>query len=384
MIKTMYVLGEPLHTSAYWYTMMHDAITQRAAYRRQQIIDLSMEQLDRIPPACAPVIVIGATRHWQDEAVRQLRARNLRCVLLSTNAQSISENVSVITLNQSSMAEYAVRYFCAAERRRIAYVAYNPRSITDNAKLEALRAACRLYGLAFGEGDIYPFDGDLEQCVDSFAAQCAPYDAVLCANDVSGIMLARHAGLAEKKRIPRDMYVISYGNTLLSKLISPTLTSVTLDYRQAGTIAVDNVIYLRKNPGISAQCTIIRARMILGASTDFLPAPEALPLPSASEAPPPGYPGFYGDPVTKEILQMEAMLNSLDATGLRIVLALLQGQQKKQILDSLYIAESTYKYRLRRICAVAGVRKKEDLIARLRRWIDPPALDAYLAGQSAY
>lgn len=382
MTKSIYVIGEPLHEKTYWYTMMMDAINRRAAYRRQQVISITSEELDKIPPACAPVIVVGATRPWQDRLVNHLLSRNLRCVLLSTHFQSVGENVSVITLNQGNMSEYAVHYFRETNRRRIAYVAHNPRSINDSAKFQAMTQTCRRYGMQFDENDIFPFDGDLEKCVQSFVDRCEPYDAVLCSSDVSGVMLVKNPQLMQKKRIPEDLYVISYGNTLLSKLVSPSLSSITLDYYQAGTIAVDNVIYLRKNPGISSQYTVLKARLVLGASTNFesidtFPLPPISPLTAGID-----YPGFYHDPVAKDVLGVEALLNSLDKTGLYILLTLLKGYRKAQILDSLYIAESTYKYRLNKIYAMAGVKRKEELLARLQKWIDPDSLDDFLARQS--
>ena len=382
MVKSIYVIVEAVHETSYWCIQMLDAIYQRAAYRRQQVIRISEEQLDRVPPACSPIIILGATQNWQDQLCNQILARNLRCILLSSFFQKIHESISVITLNQSSMAEYAVHYFHATNHRRIAYVAYNARSVNDNGKLQSMINACQHYGMEFSEKDVFPFDGDVEKCVESFVEQCEPYDAVLCANDVSGIMLAKHPRLAEKKRIPEDMYVISYGNTLLSKLVRPTLTSVTLDYKQVGTNAVDNVIYLRKNPGISAQYTVVKAHLIVGASTNYESVESAPSYVDYSNARQPSYTGFYSDRSTQEILQVESLLNTLDKMGLYILLTLLRGYKKGEILDALYIAESTYKYRLRKICDVAGVKKKEDLVSLLERWIDPDILDDYLAQHS--
>ena len=86
--------------------------------------------------------------------------------------------------------------------------------------------------------------------------------------------------------------------------------------------------------------------------------------------------------MAKDVLGVEALLNSLDKTGLYILLTLLKGYRKTQILDSLYIAESTYKYRLNKIYAMAGVKRKEELLARLQKWINPDSLDDFLAHQS--
>ena len=118
---------------------------------------------------------------------------------------------------------------------------------------------------------------------------------------------------------------------------------------------------------------------MLGASTNH-ESISTFPLPPISSlAASIDFPGFYHDPIAKEVFGVEALLASLDKTGLYILLTMLKGCKTAEILDALYISESTYKYRLGKIHALAGTKKKEELITRLQRWIDPDCLDDYLA-----
>ena len=262
------------------------------------------------------------------------------------------------------------------------------RSMNDKGKVEGLKRVCRSLGMPFDDNDIFLFNGDVMECEDRFVERCDEYDAVICANDVSGLQLLRSPKLLARKRIPEDLYVISYGNTLLSRLCQPSLTTISLDYRQVGSIAVDNALYLRKNPDISCQHTTVRSKITLGASTNYeevsLRGADMTPrfevdtsVPSADD-----YIAFYKDATASRVLLVEGLLNELDKLSLYILLMLLRGYHKSRLMDALYISESTYKYRLRKICAAAGVKTRGELMELVGEWIDPAKLDEHLASLS--
>ncbi len=377
--SNIYLVVENLICPSYWLTVLLDAVRQRAAYRRQNIVRLSAEQLDGLPVSASPVLLCGATPEWIHDAVGALSGKGIHCILLNTEYPKGGDHVSVISLDQRSMSECAARYFFETGRKRPAFVAFNRRSVNDRAKLEFFSGSCRSFGIPFEEEDVFPFEGSLEGCAERFAEHCDPYDAVICANDISALLLLKNLKLQEKKRIPQDLYVIGFGNTMLSKMASPTLTSILMDFRQMGMTAVDNVIYLRRNPGICTQVTTLKARIVVGGSTDWKRAEDAGTASEAACLTRSEYTGFYRDPVTVEAFRMEKLLNSLDDLGLRMLLSVLRGDRKAEALEKLYVADSTYKYRLNKIYALAGVQNKEELALLLRRWIDADSLDEYLA-----
>lgn len=386
MTKTIYVLihAELFSQTAYWERMTLEAIYRRAAYRRLQVYLIRRDQLSKLPRSAGPVLIVVSVLPWLMETLAMLQEKKIPCIVVGDNLEFPYDGVSVVRLDQSAMAERAVHYCYAANRRRIAFLAHNQRSLTDRGKVQMLKRTCSQLGIPFGDEDIFLFKGDILECIDRFVQQCDPYDAVICANDVSGLQLLHSPALLARKRIPEDLYVISYGNTLLSRISNPTLTTISLDYSQIGAIAVDNAIYLRKNPEISCQHTTLRGKITLGASTNYenpeevssivSPKVEVVPgIPSAYD-----YASFYADNTVRHILHIEGLLKDLDKTALYIVLMLLRGYRKSELLEALYISESTYKYRLRKICTTAGVKNKNELLELLQGWIDPVQLDAHL------
>lgn len=377
--KSICTLSEPTHLGTHWYLQIINGITTRAAYHKLSVLSIMPEQLDILTPDDAPVLVIGATNRWLAGVLDRLSRLHLSAIVVGSDLPQAWPDVSVITSNQSRMSETAVRYLNAVNRHRLAYVGFNPFSLNDKSKLDRVEQVCSQLKLPFSPEDVFVFGGNMEQCIASFAERCEPYDCVLCTNDVAGLYLLKNKMLKSKKRIPDDLYVISFGNTLLSRLSSPTLTSISFNYRQMGAIAVNTVQYLRKNPEISYQHTSINVQIIPGASTGYVPAEnfhftDAASLPLVHESA-----GFYTDEGTRKVFQLETLFSSLDSIELTMVLMLLRGQRKNDIIDTLYISESTYKYRMRCICESAGVSNRAELLELLQDWIDPLQLENYLA-----
>ncbi len=379
-MEGIFAVSEPAHESTYWYNLMRDAINARAAYRRRQVIFLGANQIDRIPAGASPVIVIGATGSWMEAQLGRIEARGLRGLLLSTGSRNIQIDTNMITLSSYYAASYAVRYLYEAGRRRVAMIGCNVRSLNDGQKLLGMHAACNALGLPFDKtADVFRIGEGICACLDAFAARCETYDAVVCANDVSGVALLRHEQLARRRRVPEDLHIVSFGNTRLAQLVQPSLTSITLDFRGCGTIAVDTVLYLRKHPNIRSQCTEVMTQIIVGGSTAFFPARDRYDDTNDRFAPAPGaYTSFYKDPTTRNILHAEQFLGALDETDLRILLLLLRGEKTRAIPEALYISESAVKYRLRKMLKLSGHAQREPLLAWIGALVDADSLDTYI------
>ena len=124
--NSIYLIVENLIRPSYWLTVLLDAIRQRSAYRRQNLVSLGAEQLDQVPASASPVLLYGATPAWIHEAVSVLSRRGIACILLNTEYPKNEENVSVISMDQPSMSECAARYFYETGRRRPAFVYFTP------------------------------------------------------------------------------------------------------------------------------------------------------------------------------------------------------------------------------------------------------------------
>ena len=85
--------------------------------------------------------------------------------------------------------------------------------------------------------------------------------AVLVSDDILAMALEKTA-LELHLRIPEDLSIISFNNSLFSKLSSPQLTSIDINSRQLGIEAASQMINHIENPGLLATKIIVPHFMI--------------------------------------------------------------------------------------------------------------------------
>ena len=85
--------------------------------------------------------------------------------------------------------------------------------------------------------------------------------AVLVSDDILAMALVKTA-LELHLHIPEDLSVISFNNSLFSKLSSPQLTSIDINSRQLGIEAASQMINHIENPGLLATKIIVPHFMI--------------------------------------------------------------------------------------------------------------------------
>jgi DNA-binding LacI/PurR family transcriptional regulator len=180
------------------------------------------------------------------EVVMKYRKKGVPLILLES---SVIGAHSVRTDNVRASFE-AVDYLAKKGRKRIGIIA--GRQIiaaneelmpTSLERLKGYMDALRANGITFEPGFVeessdYSFE-DGVRALDNFIARKADLDAVFCpAGDLTamGVMSrAKELGI----KIPGDLAIIGYDDTLAAKLLSPALTTVRQPIAQMGRLAFD-------------------------------------------------------------------------------------------------------------------------------------------------
>ncbi len=267
----MRVIIEPAIINTYLYKSILDGICKRADRKGLEVTYTDMLKLQSMSDenAClaTPVIIISTSVKWLDQIHGQLNSLGLKCILLVINEQKLKRNTSIITLSLEDLTYDIVQYMVYYERRKIAFFAYNPKALTDRLKLAGYKKASEIFNLSIKKNDIYYNHDSISTCLINFFNRISEYNGVICANDFSAIALINNAS-SHGVEIPKDLYVVGFGDTMIGRYIEPSLTSVTLDYFKAGCYAVDNYIYLLKNPDIYSQFTTIKCQINARTSTE--------------------------------------------------------------------------------------------------------------------
>ena len=191
---------------------------------------------------------------------------------------------------------------------------------------------------------------------------------MICANDVVALALICHLR-EEGVRVPEDLFVVSFGSTVLASMANPTITSVSVDHEELGRQAILAYAYLYKNPGDITLTAKVDAKLRIRASTAYMPDHGkdifASFLPQTPNV------NFYDDPITQRVFEAETLLLGCDELDFGILEGILSGETYPHIAERLFTSENVISYRIKRMCKTTGCTKKAELVALLAPYFKP-------------
>lgn len=359
------LLVEPTFAASYWYPAYLEGITYETGRRgvgfyipdltRTCCREIMAERKDR--PRSA--LVLGGSAAWLLDTAEELIGLGIHPVLVGNRPVRSDGSISYVAIDDVQSAAQMTSYLLAAGRRRIAFFGKNPDSISDACKYEGFASALKNEGIQTGESDVYYNRGALEETISSFYGRIDRYDAVFCANDYvaeSLICSERMKNIA----IPGRLFVTGFGESMMSRCCSPTLTTVTLDYFETGKSSVDLCLFLCKN-GAARSCTVtVESRIRIGETTAFTRANDLRPRRDGGTI---GLVNFCSDPLIRRATAFERLLEQSDSLDLSILRGLLAGETYEAMADRLNISENTVKYRIKRMLAKSEISTKGELLA---------------------
>ena len=202
-----------------------------------------------------------------------LRSEGLLHVIVGKAAQSANQTI-YIDNNNALAGEEATDYLYEMGHRRIAYFG------VSNAMLFSAERK-RGYQMSLLKHDITPREGDcveIDTLNDSYepalkALLTAPDrpTAVLVSDDILAVVLEQFCSKLGL-RIPKDLSIVSFNNSLFSRITNPPLTTVDVNPYQLGIEAASQTINHIENPNLLATKIIVPHQLIVRESC--CPPPE--------------------------------------------------------------------------------------------------------------
>lgn len=178
------------------------------------------------------LIYAGASAAITPRLLSRFSECGVHGIFINYESSVLSGRYSKIFLDYRDGMRKIINYLTAAGRSEFALYGINPNSATDLIKDSFFCEYLRRDGKN-PTRDIYYNYASLTGCFSRFCENCARYDAVICANDVVAVSLISHlreVGVA----VPEDLYVVSFGSSVLASLSAPTITSVIVDHAELG------------------------------------------------------------------------------------------------------------------------------------------------------
>lgn len=239
-----------------------------SASRHKIALYIKYNVADIIEQSSGIIMVLGTTQSWLENVLSKLNPYESRIIIISNSPFDLSGNVSRVVFNREESMINAMRYIEKTGRTDCALFGFNPNSSSDVKRYKIFLQNCNRFGIFTAEKDLYLNNGSVENCYNELLGNLQNYNFVICANDAVAVYLMRNA-IIKGYKILDDFYVLGFGNSVLSEIITPSLSTIALDYHKIGKHAVDACLYLLKHPEISSLDIFIPCKIVPRQSTNF-------------------------------------------------------------------------------------------------------------------
>lgn len=300
------------------------------------------------------VVLIGTSPKWISQALAFLSDNGVGVLLVSCQPPENAQVRGVVRIDYAAGIGQLLAHLsdCGCERPAL-YGCYADSSadlIKRWSFAERLGPNAR----------IFENHGSLADCANEFISDSSYFDSVICANDIAAASLIQRLHAAGI-RIPRDIQVVCFGSSEISRLFSPSITSLTLDNTEVGQQTVMAYAYLAKTDGDVNISVRVRGKLIIRESSCVANTITAAEQPLTHE--PVFTTGFYDDHEVQTFTRLERILLGCDTIDREILRLISTEVTTEKIAEQLSLAVETVRYRIRRILSNAGLKTRAELLS---------------------
>ncbi len=357
----IHMLIEPDYRHTLWCRQTLDGLLSQAQRRKAGAVELEEEALrsQTAIPNGDILVIIGTSTHWISR-VSSLALQKKLLFLLVTGDQDIgaAQRTNTILMDYRSSMQELLFYLQKSGEEKIALFGVNPSSYADTIKKDAFP----------WKENIYYNDGSILESARCLRGDIGRFGAVICVNDMVAVYLL-HFLKGQGLRIPEQVRLVSFGGSLLSRLMQPSLISVEQDFHILGMQAVRLSSFLVKNPGMSINA-FVRCPLLTGESA----AEEGGPPLESPRGSQPRHVNFYIDESIAPLLSLERLLCETDDLDHKILALLLEKEPQEHIAERLHLALSSLRYRIHKMCSCFPDGSKSRMLETIRKYLPPDAL----------
>ena len=361
----LYLAIDPMYIGTYWCNQYVKGIRYEVLQNNRTLHEISLSELESYQDGPSNLIMLlSNSRSWFPQAVEAVAQKGWQIVLVSPFMDFVGTNVSYVCADLHAMVRDTCAYMRSHGKNRVALFGWLSDSTGDAVKRSAFEEffhghkACR----------VFENEGNMEKACERFYQQYSEFDAVLCCNDVAGIKLMKY--LTQRGvRIPQSIWLCAIGDATVSKLIKPSITTAVLDCVSIGRQAVKLCLMLAKSPIITTVSATVAGLVEVRESTGFaLLAQTGHMAPAVSQLE--NISKFYSDETVKDIFDLEMLVNHCTNADFEILRLIRDGYNYNRISERMFISESTIKYRLKRMCNLAGRKTREEVVLLVGDYLD--------------
>ena len=385
----IYVYIDPEYKQSIWLSQAYHSICEEAAKKKYNVILLDGDNIfnadidEYFKGESKRVLLVLTTSLEHSEKLGALLFRhNVHMLLVNHQNPQIANNSSCVMVDYTDGMRRIIDYLCACGKSSTALYGINPKSSTDMIKYEYFK---NLQGMSYSHESsiaksIYYNKHGLDECFNYMLPELDKFDSFICANDIVARSLISKLQ-AIGKRVPEDVFVISFGDYLISQMGEPTLTTISVDHGELGRQALFAYRYLHKaDTNINMTAKVPSTLFVRNSTANMNPeiSTERKYVPAPTEK----VLDFYNDDASRKILALEKMLTSCDKLDLQIISGMLNKIPYSKMASGLFISENVIFYRIKRLVKVAEAENKEQLITLITEHLSQKEISEYIEADS--
>lgn len=362
---------EPKMFESNWYHEMENGLLAALSSKHLKATFRSLDVPDETATEGCVLVLVGETYEWYCRMLSFTNERQITACV--AGCEHPMHSAITVTSDYTQVAYNMIQYLYDAGKRRIAFFGVNPSSPHDNMRLEAYYQAIRNMDIACTEQDIYYTKGDIRQCVSMFQQQIRTYDAVLGANDLYAffaLMTARDVGLC----VPEDLYIAGFGNTMISAISKPPITTATVNLYNIGYQVVAVIQMLSNNDSLIQLDIKSDDVYFARESTESRPFSEKYRhRPNQPTVPnhlcENGPVTSFNDENFMDVVCYESLFRYIDETDYSIITSIIEKQYSKRsmITGDCFLSDTSLEYRLKKLYKRLRVSSYAELYLKLMK-----------------
>jgi len=361
---------EPKMSVSNWYHNLEDGLIAGLNAKRLKASFVTLDEPADVSGKDCVIILAGETYEWYSRMLTFTADNQITSCVVACEHPMYSD--ITVTSDYSQVAYNMIQYLFDAGKRRIALFGVNPSSPHDNLRLKVFCQAIKDMGLDCTEDDIYFTGGDVSKCMEKFRDKIYSYDAVLGANDLYAFFAmteAKHAGM----RIPEDMYVAGFGNTMIAEVSKPPITSATINMYNIGYQAINAIHLLTSNDNLIELSIKNNVTYYARESTECRPFSDKYKHHSNAQSQLSSMFATgkaitsYDDDQLMNVINYEMLLSHIDQVDYSIIRCIIEKNYSKRskITGDCFLSDTALDYRLKKLYQRFNVKSYAELYNNL-------------------
>lgn len=357
-INYINILSEDLYIDTTWYKKIYAGISNELKANKEKIKNIKLSDVSSLSKDSV-LIIIGFTEQLIQESIEICHKNNVRPLIVgfySKSANSFSS--SYVSVNREAAMLQNVSNLFDNGYKHIAIIGVNPSVYTDLSHLDGYKDACSIRGINDYQDDIFYNTTGIEDTVNKFLEVYKKYDAVVCTNDYVAIkLLSTFNELGVK--VPEEISITGAGNTEVSALTNPSLTSIHIPLDEIGRQATVLYRILEENPKINSLYSICDFSIVYRNSTKIIEDSSHYNVNENDTYVPLEIIDY--ERAMRPIWNFADAYSQIDRVDRKIIYGIVCNLSNAEIADSVYISSSTLSYRLSKLYELTKTNGKDEL-----------------------